>query len=85
MRFFCCDFLLLIDVNEWINDECVDCALSNVTMSYKASVYTRNDEITSMINLANEATVSDQYLCRFFSSIKTNRTDFEYEFRSILS
>jgi hypothetical protein len=28
--------------------------------------------------------VSDQYLRRFFSSVKTNRIDFDYEFRHII-
>ena len=26
---FCCDFFLLMDVNEWINNECAECVLSS--------------------------------------------------------
>jgi hypothetical protein len=30
--FFCCYFLLLIDVNEWIDDECAECVLPHLNI-----------------------------------------------------
>ena len=29
---FCCDFLLLTDVNEWINNECAECAFPRLNI-----------------------------------------------------
>ena len=29
---FCCDFLLLIDVSEWINNECAKCVLPHLNI-----------------------------------------------------
>ena len=29
---FCCDFVLLMDVNEWINNECPECVLPHLSI-----------------------------------------------------